>query len=307
MTKAIAFAAYGDADVLQPTDIEVPAPGPGQVRLTVHAAGVNPLDCKIRSGAVSAVFPVELPHVPGLEASGTVEAVGEGVTGLAVGDEVFGPVAGAYAEQLVVDAGRLAVKPASLSWAQAAALPVAAETAWRTLELLDVKAGETLLIHAAAGGVGTLAVQFAVARGVQVIGTASEANHEYLRSLGAVPVTYGDGLAERVRAVSGGPVDAVLDAAGRDVLGVSVELAGGPERVVTIADAMHAPAHQVRFSSGGPGQDRTEAALAGALALHAEGSLQVSIARTYPLTDAAEAHRASEHGHHTGKIVLTIG
>lgn len=307
MTKAIAFSAYGDADVLRSTDIEVPAPGPGQVRLTVRAAGVNPLDYKIRSGAVSAVFPVELPHVPGLEASGTVESVGEGVTGLAVGDDVFGPVAGAYAEQLVADAGRLAVKPASLSWEEAAALPVAAETAWRTLELLNVAAGETLLIHGAAGGVGTLAVQFAVARGAHVIGTASEASHKYLRSLGAVPVTYGDGLAERVRAVTDAPVDAVLDAAGRDVLGVSVELAGGPERVLTIADGMNASAHKVRFSGGGAGQDRTEEALARALALHAEGSLRVRVHRAYPLADAAEAHRASEHGHHTGKIVLTIG
>ncbi|MDJ0341471.1 NADP-dependent oxidoreductase [Streptomyces sp. H10-C2] len=306
MTKAIAFTAFGDADVLRPTDIEVPAPGPGQVRLAVRAAGVNPLDFKIRSGWMTEVFPVRLPHVPGLEASGTVEAVGEGVTGLAVGDEVFGPVNGAYAEQLVAGADRLAVKPASLSWEEAAALPVAGETAWRALELLNLTAGETLLIHGAAGGVGTLAVQFAVARGARVIGTASEAGHEYLRSLGAIPVTYGEGLAERVRALTDGRVDAVLDASGRDVLGVSVELAGGPERVVTIADAPGAPAHQVRFSGGGPGEDRTADALANALALHAAGSLRLRIHRTYPLGDAAEAHRASEHGHLTGKIVLTV-
>ncbi|MEV6012667.1 NADP-dependent oxidoreductase [Streptomyces sp. NPDC051976] len=308
MTKSVVFTEYGSADVLQVTETEVPEPGPGQVRIAVRVAGLNPLDTKIRAGYLQQVFPVTFPKVPGVEAAGVVEAVGEGVTDFAVGDEVFGPtVTGSYAGQALAAAATLGRKPASLGWEQAAALPVAAETTYRALELLDLKPGETLLVHGAAGGVGTVAVQFAVARGVRVVGTASEGNHAHLRALGAIPVLYGDGLVERVRAAAPDGIDAALDAAGRgDVIPDSIELTGGTARVVTIADAMGAGRHGVRFTSGGADEYRGGPAFEEALALLGEGKLELPIHASFPLEQAADAQRASEAGHLTGKIVIAV-
>ncbi|GGP46106.1 oxidoreductase [Streptomyces abikoensis] len=305
--KAISFSSFGPAEVLRLGDADLPAPGPGQVRIAVRCAGVNPLDHKIRSGAMEAVFPTELPHVPGVEASGVVEAVGEGVTEVCAGDAVLGrTLTGAYADAALARADQLVVKPLSLPWEEAAALPVAAETALRSLNELGVGAGETLLVHGAAGGVGTLVVQFARARDVRVIGTASEFNHEYLRGLGALPVAYGEGLAGRVRGIAPEGVDAALDAVGKgDAVGVSVEVTGDPGRVLSIADAEGARRHGARFSSGGTGTG-TVPAIEAALALHEAGILQLPIHRVYPLAEAAEAHRASEHGHLTGKIVIAV-
>ncbi|GAA2148979.1 NADP-dependent oxidoreductase [Kitasatospora kazusensis] len=309
MTKAIAFSQYGGADVLHPIDIELPAPGPGQVLVAVRAVGVNPLDHKLRSGAMDGIFPVTFPAVPGYELSGVVEAVGAEVTGFEPGDEVFGAVmGGGYAERALVPADRLAPKPATLSWEQAASVPVAAETAERALDLLGVRAGHTLLVHGAAGGVGTLLLQFARARGITVVGTASEANHDHLRELGAIPVTYGEGLADRVKAAAPGGVDRVLDAAGQGgVLPLSVELAGGADRVLTIADVPGAQEHGVRFSGGAEGVEPYHArAYAAALALEEAGTLRLPLHRVLPLAEAAEAQRISEHGHLRGKIVLTV-
>jgi NADPH:quinone reductase-like Zn-dependent oxidoreductase len=306
-TKAIAFTEFGPADVLHETDVEIPEPGPGQVRIEVRAAGVNPLDHKIRSGAMNDAFPVQLPHVPGVEASGVVEAVGEGVTGLMAGEPVFGrTLTGAYAGLALADAGRLVIKPDTLGFPEAAALPVAGETAYRVFELLGLRAGETLLVHGAAGGVGTLAVQMAAGRGVRVIGTASPANHPHLRALGAEPVGYGEGLVERVRELAPDGVDAVFDTTGfADSLAASVDLAGGTDRVVTIGSPVTAGKFGVAFSSGGGKADyRGEPAFEEVLALHAAGRLEVAVHRAYPLTQAADAHRESEAGHLTGKIVL---
>ena len=305
-TRAIAFAEFGGPEVLHAREVAVPAPGPGQIRIAVEAAGVNPLDAKLRTGELTQVFPVALPHVPGVEGSGVIQAVGPDVTGLAVGDAVFGPtVTGAYAGLALAAADKVARKPDAVGWEQAASLPVAAETTYRALELLDVRPGETLLVHAAAGAVGGMAVQVAVARGLTVIGTASEANHEHLRGLGAIPVTYGDGLVERVRAVAPQGVDAALDAAGRGgELTASIELTGGTERVVTIADAAGAAQHGVRFTSGAGGEYRGGPAFAEALELFAAGKLELPIHRAYPLAEAAQAQRESEAGHLTGKIVL---
>jgi NADPH:quinone reductase-like Zn-dependent oxidoreductase len=306
---SIAFSEYGPADVLHRQEAPVPEPGPGQVRIAVRAAGLNALDHKIRAGYMEQVFPVTFPHVPGVEAAGVVEALGEGVTGLTTGDQVFGSTAtGAYAGYALARADRVALKPGTLSWEEAAALPVAAETSYRVLEILAVQPGETLLVHAAAGAVGVIAVQIAVARGLKVIGTASEGNHELLRSLGVTPVVYGDGLAERVRALAPDGVDAVLDAAGRDdAIGVSIELTGGKERVVSIADAMGAARQGVRFSSGAGGDEQRHLpAFEEVLALHAAGTLRIPVHRAYPLDRAADAHRESEGGHLAGKIVITV-
>ncbi|MEV7923905.1 NADP-dependent oxidoreductase [Kitasatospora sp. NPDC088779] len=309
MTKAIAFSEYGGVDVLRPTDVELPAPGPGQVRVAVRTVGVNPLDHKVRSGSMVAAFPVSFPHVGGYELAGAVEAVGPDVTAWAPGDEVFGAVmGGAYAEQALVDADLLARKPAALSWEEAAAIPVAAETAERVLGVLGVRAGETLLVHGAAGGVGTLLLQLARARGITVVGTAGEANHGYLRELGAIPVAYGDGLADRVRAAAPGGVDRALDAAGKGgVLPLSIELTGSADRVVTIVDFAGSAEYGVRFSGGAEGvESYHQRAYAAVLALHEAGTLRLPLHQVLPLAEAAEAHRLSEHGHLRGKIVLTV-
>ncbi|MGP3987996.1 NADP-dependent oxidoreductase [Streptomyces sp. 3N207] len=306
MPEAIAFAAYGGPEVLQPTGIDIPEPDPDQVRVAVRAAGVNPLDWKLRSGALAAVMPVPLPHIPGLEFAGSVDAVGDGVSGLEPGDEVFGRAQYAYATLLVADTALLRLRPDDLDVHRAAGLPVAAEAAYRALEELHVAAGETVLVHGAGGAVGNLAVQFASARGAHVVGTAAERVHRRLADLGATPVTYGAGWAERVRAVAPRGVDAVLDTSGADVLGDSVRLAGGgAARVLTLADPQAAEAHGVRFSGGAAGVNRTGAALDQALALNRRGTLTVPLAEPLPLADAARAHRAGEAGGLSAKLVLT--
>ncbi|MBO8192124.1 NADP-dependent oxidoreductase [Streptomyces oryzae] len=304
MPQAIAFAAYGGPEVLQPTGIDIPEPDPDQVRVAVRAAGVNPLDWKLRSGNLAAVMPVPLPHIPGLEFAGTVDAVGDGVSGLEPGDEVFGRAQYAYATLLIADTALLRVRPDGLDVFRAAGLPVAAEAAYRGLDELGVAAGETVLVHGAGGAVGNLAVQFAVARGAHVVGTAAERVHQRLADLGAVPVSYGEGWAERVRAVAPRGVDAVLDTSGADVLGESVALAsGGARRVLTLADPRAAEAHGVRFSSGEA--QRTGPALDQALALHRRGTLTVPLHEPFPLTEAARAHAAGEAGGLDTKLVLT--
>ncbi|MFG3252764.1 NADP-dependent oxidoreductase [Streptomyces sp. NPDC048172] len=305
--KAIAFDRYGGPDVLAPATVEVPGPGPGQIRIAVRTAGVNPLDHKIRRDTVREHFVVTLPHVPGIEAAGVVTATGPGVTDLSVGDEVFGrTVTGSYAGQALAEARHVARRPATLGWAEAAAVPTAAETAHRCLHELEVRKGETLLLHAAAGGVGILATQFAVARGIRVIGTASEANHGLLRELGAEPVAYGEGLGARVRALAPDGVHAALDGAQRGgSLALSVELAGGTGRVVAIAEYGEAARHGVHFS-GGSDLDLMGPALEEALTLHRTGTLRLPVHGLYALADAGLAHEESERGHVRGKLVLVV-
>ncbi|WP_329406887.1 NADP-dependent oxidoreductase [Nocardia vinacea] len=298
--KAILFDRFGGTEVLHEADIEVPQPGPGQVRVRVEAAGVNALDGKIRSGALQAIFPTPLPAIPGHEVAGVVDALGEGVQNVNVGDEVLGwSDTGSYAQYAL--ATTLATKPAGLDWQHAVALPVAGETAERTLNLLGVTAGETVLIHGAAGAVGTLAVQLATARGARVIGTAGAANQEYLASLGATTTLYGEGLVERVRTLAPDGVDAVLDLAGKGALEDSITLRGGTERIVTIADFR---AHQlgITFSTA---QERSAARLA-ALAEDAGNGKIVTVVTAYPLAQAATAQQVSDAGHVRGKLVLTL-
>ncbi|WP_405520936.1 NADP-dependent oxidoreductase [Streptomyces canus] len=299
--KAILFDRFGGTDVLHEADIEVPQPGPGQVRVRVTAAGLNALDGKIRSGAMEAAFPTPLPSVPGFELAGVVDALGEGVQDVKVGDEVLGwSDTGSYAQYAL--ATTVAPKPAGLDWQHAVALPVAGETAERVLDLLGVAAGETVLMHGAAGSVGTLAIQLATARGARVIATAGPANQDYLTSLGATATLYGEGLVERVRALAPDGVDAVFDLAGKGALEDSITLRGGTERIVTISDFR---AHQlgVTFSSGG--QERSAARLAELAQDAATGKL-VTTVTTYPLTEAARAQQVSDAGHGRGKLALTL-
>jgi NADPH:quinone reductase-like Zn-dependent oxidoreductase len=300
--QAIVFDEFGGPEVLQTREIEEPHAGPGDVRVKVEAAGVNPADFKIRRGWFQAVMPTTFPAIPGMEVAGVVDEVGDGVTEFAVGDEVVGwAKSGSYAQYALV--GAVAKKPAEISWEQAVALPVAGETAGRVLRELGLKEGETLLLHGAAGGVGAVAVQLAVAQGATVVGTASEVNHDFLRSLGAIPVTYGDGLVERVRAAAPQGVDAVFDVAGKDALPASIELRGGTDRIITIADAA-AQELGVPFSAGGTPPEQQKAGLTEQLRLAADGKLRLTVAETFPLADAPKAQQLSEEGHVQGKLVV---
>ncbi|MCX2949425.1 NADP-dependent oxidoreductase [Lentzea sp. NEAU-D7] len=297
--KAITYTTFGGPEVLSLTEVEKPHAGPGQVRLKVVAAAVNPLDDKIRKGWMPPQMTPPFPVIPGLEAAGIVDEVGEGVTGVAVGDSVLGwTVTGAYAEFAL--ASEFALKPADLDWDTAAALPVAVETSVRVLDELKVGKGETLLIHGASGVVGAVGVQLAVARGATVIGTASPANHDYVRSLGATPVAHGEGLADRIRAAAPQGVDAVYDAAGHGDLPLSIELRGGTDRIITIADPQAAELG-VTFSGGGaPFGSR----LAEYAHLAVDGKLVVRVAQSLPLADAAQAQELVATGHAPGKVVL---
>jgi NADPH:quinone reductase-like Zn-dependent oxidoreductase len=251
--QAVVFEEFGGPEVLKIEDVAEPHAGPGEVRVAVRAAGVNPMDFKIRNGWVQSFMPVTLPSTPGLEVAGVVDVVGEGA-GFAIGDEVVGwSKTGSYAEHAVV--GNVVPKPAGVSWEHAVGLPVAGETSQRVLDELGIKAGETLLLHGAAGAVGSIGVQLAKAAGATVIGTASPANHDFLREIGAIPVAYGEGLLDRVREVAPQGVDAVFDAAGLGGLQESIELRGGTDRIITIAD-MQAGALGIALSVGCPTSSR---------------------------------------------------
>ncbi|MEV6409874.1 NADP-dependent oxidoreductase [Kribbella sp. NPDC051718] len=300
--RAVVFEEFGGPEVLQVKDAKEPQAGQGEVRIAVKAAGVNPMDFKIRYGWFDSFMPTTFPAVPGLEVAGVVDQVGEGVTEFAVGDEVVGwSQSGAYAEYALL--GVATKKPANVSWEEAVAIPVAGETAARVLNELGLKKGETLLLHGAAGGVGSVGVQLAVALGATVIGTASEANHDYLRSLGAIPIAYGEGLVERVKEVAPQGVDAVFDAAGKGGLQESIELRGGTDRIVTIAD-FAAGEIGVAVSSGAVSDDVKKAGLAEHVQLVADGKLKPAIAKTFTLDEARAAHEISEAGHNRGKLVI---
>src|SRR4051812_39288632 len=299
--KAVTFTDYGGPDVLHVAEAEEPHAGAGQIRIAVRAAGVNPIDWKARSGIMREAMPVRFPAIDGREAAGVVDEVGEGVSGVAQGDEVFGfAVGGAAAEYAVLD--DFVRKPAGLAWEEAAGLPVAVETSVRVFNVLGgLGEGQTIVINGAAGGVGSAAVQLAKARGARVIGTASERNHEFLRSLGAEPSTYGEGMVERIRALAPDGVDLAFDTAGKGAIPDLIELTGDPANVATIADF---GAGELGAKVTGGSDFRAVEALGEAAALAADGRLQVPIAATFAFSRAADAHRASEGGHVRGKLVL---
>ncbi|MEV0845888.1 NADP-dependent oxidoreductase [Streptomyces sp. NPDC049954] len=299
--KAAQFSRFGGPEVLEIVELPDPLPGPGEVRIAVRAAGVNASDWKKRAGLMDE----ELPQTMGYEAAGVVDRLGEGVADVAVGDRVFGFCTEGAAQAELAVLPHYAPLPPSLGFAEAAALPAAVETATRALDQLGVGSGGTLLVNGASGSVGAAAVQLAVARGARVIGTTSPANHDYLRSLGAEPVTYGAGLVERVRALAPEGVDLALDVAGSGVLPELIGLAGGPEHVVTVADFPGAREHGVRFSRGDDG--RALHALTGIGELIESGRFALPAVHTFPLAEIAAAHRAGEDGRPRGKLVLLIG
>ncbi len=308
MTKTVVAEGYGGPEVLAVEDIALPRPGQGQVVIEVRAAGTNPFDYKRYSGQMGN-DPADLPVRLGLEVSGVVAEAAPGVSGftgpLRAGDEVVAaPISGGYAEQVVADAADVGHKPASISFEQAAGLLLAGGTAWHLLVHTRVGAGDTVLIHGASGGVGLLAVQLAVARGATVIATASQARHDQLHRYGAIPVVYGDGLADRVRAI--GTVDAALDLVGTDeALETSAELVPDVARIATINGFARAPELGIAVLTGADGGDEIRAAARPELlALAASGKLEVTVDRAFPLEEAPEAHRYLLTGHARGKVVL---
>jgi NADPH:quinone reductase-like Zn-dependent oxidoreductase len=301
--KAVQFSRFGGPEVLEIADLPAPLPGPGQVRIAVRAAGVNASDWKKRQGLMDQ----GLPQTLGYEAAGIVERLGEGVADAAIGHRVFGfCLAGAAQAELAV-LSHYAPIPSSLDFAVAASLPSAIETAARALDQLGVTSGVTLLINGASGNIGSAAVQLAMARGARVIGTASPANHAYLRSLGAEPVTYGEGMADRVRALAASAsrgVDLALDVAGNGILPELIELAGAPAHVVTVADFGGAKQYGVRFSRGDDGRALHVLTEIGQLVT--SGQFRPPIVQTFPLAEVAEAHRIGEAGRAKGKLVLLV-
>ncbi|BCJ55398.1 oxidoreductase [Actinoplanes sp. NBRC 14428] len=296
-------------------EVEAPHAGPGEVRVAVRASGLSTGEVLIRSGRLGDVVPVVFPRRTGFDAAGVVDEVGAGVAGVAAGDEVFGmasPAArGTNAEYAVLSAW--APRPAAWSWAEAGGAAGSVETGTRVLDRLGVGAGHTVLVHGAAGAVGSVAVQLAAARGAAVIGTASEHHHDFLRAFGTVPTTYGQGLPDRVRELAPRGVDAVFDCAG-GALPDLIAIAGDAARVVTIAD-FAAASYGVHLSHGAPSDETGEAVGSGAdpLAVHGlglavrlagSGRLRIPVAATFPLAEAAAAHELSETRHARGRIVL---
>ncbi|SOD62824.1 NADPH:quinone reductase [Streptomyces zhaozhouensis] len=300
--RAVRFHEYGGVETLVVEEVAAPRPGPGEVRVRVSAAGVNPVDWKVRSGAVREFLPVGLPAIPGRDAVGVVDEVGADVEGVEVGDRVFGlgGVTGASAELAVLSAWAHA--PERWSDEEAAGAGLASVTAMGGLRLLGSLSGRTLLVEGAAGGVGSAAVEIAVARGATVIGTASARNREFLASLGAVPTTYGAGLGERVAALAPGGVDAVLDTAASGSLGDLVALVGDAARVVTVADHANAPGLGVRVANA----ENDSALLAEAGELGRRGLYTPRVERSYPLEELARAHAHVERGHVRGKVVVRV-
>lgn len=294
--RKVSFAEFGGPDVLQLIDAEEPHAGPGRIRIAVRAAGVNPVDWRIREGQKLGAHPTELPSGVGLDAAGVVDEVGEGVEGVEVGDRVFGEGACTYAEFTVLSAW--ARMPEGLSFEEAAGYPSVVETALRIIREVGVQSGQTLLVSGASGGVGSAVLQIARDRGITVIGTAGAANQDYLRGLGALPTTYGEGWVDRVRQL--GRIDAALDLAGSGVIRELVELTGDPQKVITIAD-LGAPDLGVRFS-GVAGS--VPAALSVAADLISRGRLHIPVERTYTLAEAAAAHVDSQAGHARGRRVI---
>jgi len=297
--RALQFTTYGGPEVLTWADAPEPHAGPGQIRIAVRAASVNPIDWKILSGAMSGSQPLAGTGYLGYDAAGVVDEVGEGVEGVSVGDDVLGRGGATQAEHAVLDAW--AAKPSSVDWAVAGSVGVAGETAERGLRLLGVEPGHTLFIDGGAGGVGAATIQLAVARGARVIASSSQANHDYLREIGAIPVLYGEGVGDRVVAAAGGPVDAVFDVAGKTPVEDLVALAPEPSQVVTIANFNAAEAGA--RVTGGADDSRPMEALALVADLLAQNKLVVTV-QTFPFERAAEAYRISKDGHVRGKLVL---
>jgi NADPH:quinone reductase-like Zn-dependent oxidoreductase len=300
----VRFDAYGGVDVLKVVDVERPVPGPGEVLVRVRAVAINPGEAKIRQGLLAERWPATFPSGQGSDLAGVVEELGPGVDGLAVGDQVFGftDQRASQAELVTTPADHLVHRPSDVPWEAAGSLFVVGSTAWATVQAVGPSDGDTVVVAGAAGGVGSLAVQLARNTGAKVIGLASEPNHRWLADHGVVPVSYGDGVADRIRTAADGPVDAFIDTVGSNYVDLALELGVRPERIDTIADFDAASKYGVKTDGnmvGASAQVLDELA-----ALISKGLLEVPIARIYPLSGVVDAFRELANGHTRGKIVL---
>lgn len=303
--RAVRFDDYGDVDVLNVVDVPDPEPGPGQLLVRVKAAGINPGEGKIRQGLLHSMFPATFPSGEGSDLAGVVERVGEGVDSFKERDEVIGFTdnRASHAELVVIDASNATAKPPQVPWEVAGALFVVGATAYAAVKAVDLSAGDTVVVSGAAGGVGAIAVQLARRAGATVIGLASEHNHEWLRKHGVIPISYGPGVADRIREAAPDGVDAFIDTQGDGYVELAIELGVKPDRIDTIADFAAAAKYGVKRDGSAVGASaQTLAELA---ELVARGELEVPIAATYPLDQVRDAYRELERGHTRGKIVLT--
>lgn len=304
MARAIRFDEYGDVDVLRVEDVQLPAPGPGQVLVEVRAAGINPGEAAIRRGFLHERFPATFPSGQGSDFAGVVAELGEGVEEIRVGDEVIGFVdtRSSHADFVVAEASNLTPRPDGVSWEAAGGLFVAGTTAYAAVRAVCPREGETVVVSGAAGGVGSLAVQLAKLSGATVIGLASEANHAWLRELDVIPVSYGDGVRERIEAAAPGGVHAFVDTFGSGYVDLALHLGIHPGRIDTVIDFAAAAKYNVK--TDGNAAAASAEVLRELSLLVGKGLLEVPIARVYPLDEVRDAYRDLERRHTRGKIVL---
>jgi NADPH:quinone reductase-like Zn-dependent oxidoreductase len=304
MPRAVRFDEYGGIDVLKVAEVDRPVPEQGQVLVRVRAAGINPGEAKIRSGALAERWPATFPSGQGSDLAGVVEEPGQGVTGFSAGDEVIGFTdnRASQAELVVVEAANLVRKPPGVSWEAAGSLFVVGATAQAMVRAVSVGPADTVVVSGAAGGVGSIAVQLAAGAGGTVIGLASEPHHDWLADHGVIPISYGSGAAGRIRAASGGKLDAFLDTQGGGYVELALELGIRPERIDTIADFAAPAKYGVKAEGNAAGA--SAAVLAELATLVDTGQLEIPIANAYPLDKVQDAYRELEQGHALGKIVL---
>ncbi len=302
--RAVQFDNYGGVEVLHVVDVDKPVPGPKQVLVRVTAAGINPGEAAIRSGAFADRWPTTFPSGEGSDLAGVVQEIGDDVDNVVVGEEVIGFTneRASHAELVVVDAEDLIHCPPNVSWEQAGALFVVGTSAYAAVRAVAPRVGETLVVSGAAGGVGSVAVQLAAMAGAKVIGLASEPNHRWLAQHGAIPVAYGNGVAERIREAAGGRIDAFIDTFGGGYVDLALALGVRPERIDTIIDFDAARQHHVK--TDGNAAAATAEVMGSLAALIDQGRLEIPIARVYCLDEVRDAFRELEHRHTHGKIVL---
>jgi NADPH:quinone reductase-like Zn-dependent oxidoreductase len=304
MPRAVKFDAYGGLEVLKVVEVDRPKPAPGQVLVRVKAAGINPGEISIRQGAFAQRWPATFPSGQGSDFAGVVAEVGDGVSSVRVGDEVIGFTdnRASQAEFVVVDSGNLVPRPPNVSWEQAGALFVAGTTAYAAVRSVALNRGDTVVVSGAAGGVGSIAVQLARNEGAHLIGLAGEANHQWLRDHGVIPVAYGQGVEERIRTSSKGKVDAFIDTFGGGYVELALNMGIPANRIDTIIDFAAATKYGVKAEGS---MDAANAPVLGELAgLIAAGRLEIPIAKVYPLEDVRKAYQELEQRHTHGKIVL---
>jgi NADPH:quinone reductase-like Zn-dependent oxidoreductase len=304
MPQAVRFDEYGGLDVLQVVEVPRPVPGDGQVLVEVKAAAINPGETGIRTGAFAQRWPATFPSGQGSDLAGVVAAVGGGVTGVRAGDEVIGFTdnRASHAQFVVVEQGDLTPRPAGVPWEVAGSLYVAGTTAYAAVRAVSPAPGETVVVSAAAGGVGSIAVQLAKAAGATVIGLAGPANHDWLTGQGVIAVAHGDGMADRIRAAADGRVDAFIDAFGGGYVELALELGVRTERINTVAD--FAAVEKYGVKADGNAAAGTAEVIAELAALVAKDALEIPIATVYPLAEVRDAYRELERRHTRGKIVL---